>query len=59
MQTSEDFRALVLNEAGGKVSSSLETMADDALPAGDVVVRIAYSDLNYKDGMLSLAASRA
>ena len=52
MQTSEDFRALVLNEAGGKVSSSLATMPDDALPAGDVVVRIAYSDLNYKDGMV-------
>jgi acrylyl-CoA reductase (NADPH) len=52
MQSSDDFRALVLNEAGGKVSSSLETLPYDALPAGDVVVRIAYSDLNYKDGMV-------
>jgi acrylyl-CoA reductase (NADPH) len=52
MQSSEDFRALVLDEAGGKVSSSLKTLPDEALPAGDVVVRIAYSDLNYKDGMV-------
>src|SRR5512132_3735490 len=52
MQSSEDFRALVLDEAGGKVSSSLKTLPDDVLPAGDVVVRIAYSDLNYKDGMV-------
>jgi acrylyl-CoA reductase (NADPH) len=52
MYSSEDFRALVLNEAEGKVSSSFETLPNDALPAGDVVVRIAYSDLNYKDGMI-------
>ncbi len=52
MHSSEDFRALVLNEAEGKVSSSFETLPNDALPAGDVVVRIAYSDLNYKDGMI-------
>jgi acrylyl-CoA reductase (NADPH) len=52
MQSSEDFRALVLDETGGKVSSTLKTLPGDALPAGDVLVRIAYSDLNYKDGMV-------
>jgi acrylyl-CoA reductase (NADPH) len=52
MQPSRDFRALILNEKDGKVSSSLQTLTDDALPSGDVIVRIAYSDLNYKDGMV-------
>lgn len=52
MPRSGDFRALVLDEAEGRVSSDLKTLTDDALPEGDVVVRIAYSDLNYKDGMV-------
>jgi acrylyl-CoA reductase (NADPH) len=46
------FTALVLDEAGGKVTSSIKTLQDDALPDGDVTVAVAYSDLNYKDGMV-------
>jgi acrylyl-CoA reductase (NADPH) len=52
MQTSREFRALVLDEKDGKVSSSLQMLPDETLPSGDVIVRIAYSDLNYKDGMV-------
>lgn len=47
-----DFRAVLLNEVEGKVSASLETLADDRLPPGDVTVRVDYSTLNYKDGMV-------
>jgi acrylyl-CoA reductase (NADPH) len=46
------FRALVLHEAGGKVSSRLETVDDDRLPEGEVTVAVEYSTLNYKDGMI-------
>ncbi len=46
------FTALVLNEADGKVSASLETLDDDALPEGDVTVAVEFSDLNYKDGLI-------
>src|SRR4051812_22709453 len=46
------FRALVLHEEGGKVVPRLETVDDKRLPAGDVTVRVAYSTLNYKDGMI-------
>lgn len=46
------FKALVLEEAGGKVAPSLKTLADDALPEGDVTVAVKYSTLNYKDGMI-------
>ena len=46
------FKALVLEEAGGKVASSLQTLEDQALPEGDVTVAVKYSTLNYKDGMI-------
>ena len=46
------FRALLLEEAGGKVTSSIQTLDDSRLPAGDVTVRISHSTLNYKDGMI-------
>lgn len=47
----ETFRALVLNERDGQVTSSIETLERSALPEGDVLVRVAYSGLNYKDGL--------
>jgi len=46
------FRALVLHEAGGKVSSRIEAVDEERLPEGDVTVAIEYSTLNYKDGMI-------
>jgi acrylyl-CoA reductase (NADPH) len=46
------FRALVLHEQGGKVVPRLETVDNGRLPAGEVTVRIEYSTLNYKDGMI-------
>jgi acrylyl-CoA reductase (NADPH) len=52
MPGSGDFRALVLEQDEGRVSAGVKTLTDNALPEGDVVVRIAYSDLNYKDGMV-------
>ena len=47
----DTFRAIVLNKDGGQVTSTIEQVRRDALPAGDVVVRVAYSSLNYKDGL--------
>lgn len=52
MAQESGFTALVLDEAEGKVTSSLKTLEDAALPEGDVTVSVAYSDLNYKDGMV-------
>ena len=46
------FKALVLEETEGKVSSSLKTLEDQALPEGDVTVAVRYSTLNYKDGLI-------
>ncbi|MFO1145844.1 MAG: MDR family oxidoreductase [Rhodospirillales bacterium] len=52
MAASSGFPALVLEEREGKVSAAIQTVDDAALPEGDVQVRVAYSDLNYKDGMV-------
>lgn len=52
MADGDAFRAIVLEETDGKVTSQVQELTDDRLPDGDVLVRIAYSDLNYKDGMV-------
>jgi acrylyl-CoA reductase (NADPH) len=46
------FRALMLHEAGGKVSSRIEAVDDARLPEGEVTVAVEYTTLNYKDGMI-------
>jgi len=46
------FPALVLSEDDGKVSSAVQELGEDDLPEGDVTVRVTYSGLNYKDGMI-------
>jgi acrylyl-CoA reductase (NADPH) len=46
------FNALVLDQADDKVTASIKRLDEAALPDGDVTVDIAYSTLNYKDGMV-------
>lgn len=48
----EHFTALVLDDTNGKVSASIRPVSVAELPPGDVTVRIAYSTLNYKDGLV-------
>jgi acrylyl-CoA reductase (NADPH) len=45
------FKALVLNQTDGAVQAAIQDLTDDALPQGDVLVQVAYSSLNYKDGL--------
>jgi acrylyl-CoA reductase (NADPH) len=46
------FKAVLLREQDRKVSAAIETLAQDQLPPGDVLVRVSHSTLNYKDGMV-------
>ncbi|MEW6296262.1 MAG: MDR family oxidoreductase [Thermodesulfobacteriota bacterium] len=48
---SETFKAIVAEEVDGKVRASLKDLTANDLPPGDVTVRVAYSTLNYKDGL--------
>ena len=44
------FRALVL-EKNEAFKAGLQTLSEDALPNGDVTIQVAYSTLNFKDGL--------
>lgn len=46
------FKALVLHEKDKGVEARIEQLDDSALPAGDVLVDVAWSGLNYKDGLI-------
>lgn len=46
------FTALVVDkDEAGTVSQSIQTLDDSRLPDGEVTVDVAYSNLNYKDGL--------
>lgn len=49
--TAETFRALVLDQNGDEVRASVQECGRNDLPAGDVLVSVAYSSLNYKDAL--------
>ena len=52
------YRALVVRESEDKkFSSAIEELSTENLPAGDVLVRVLYSSLNFKD-MLSASGNR-
>ena len=46
------FRAVVLEETGGVVTSRIRELDPSALPPANVTVSIDYTSLNYKDGLV-------
>ena len=45
------FKALVIEKDDAGYRASVKDVDDSTLPAGDVTVRVAYSTVNYKDGL--------
>lgn len=45
------FKALVVNQAQGIIEASVQAVQQADLPEGDVLISVAYSSLNYKDGL--------
>jgi acrylyl-CoA reductase (NADPH) len=45
------FRALVLEAGEGRPAASVRDLDESSLPAGDVLVDVGYSTINYKDGL--------
>ena len=45
------YKAFVVEEADGKFVQTIQTLSTDNLPAGDVLVRVHYSSINYKDAL--------
>lgn len=54
----ETFKAILLREADRKVTAAIEQVPVEDLPEGDVTVRVAYTTLNYKDGMVMSGIGR-
>ncbi len=45
------MRAYVVSQDGDQVQGEVTTLGTDQLPAGEVTIEVAYSSLNYKDGL--------
>ncbi len=45
------FDALLLTRDGGDLRAAVAPASEDQLPEGDVLIDVAYSSLNYKDGL--------
>lgn len=54
----ESFRAFRIHQQGKQIVSRLETIGLDALNAGDVVVKVRYSTINYKDALAATGAGK-
>ena len=46
------FKALVVSELDGSVTSEVKQLEESDLPEGDLTIRVENSTLNYKDGMV-------
>ena len=49
---SEEFKAIVLNQEGEQFSREIKTLEKSFLNSGDVLIKVDYSDLNFKDAMI-------
>jgi len=47
----EKFKALVIRQVDKKAACAFEDLTVEGLPQGDVLVKVDYSSLNYKDAM--------
>src|SRR2546421_5584328 len=45
------FKALLATQNDGKFAASIQDLDRASLPPGEVLIRVAYSSLNYKDGL--------
>ena len=54
----QSFRAFRIHQEGGKISARLETLRLDDLAAGEVVIKVRYSTINYKDALAATGAGK-
>jgi acrylyl-CoA reductase (NADPH) len=52
------FKAFRIHEREGKIAAGFEEMSVDALTPGDVVIRVHYSSINYKDALAATGAGK-
>ncbi len=47
------FQAFVVNKTNDNFTAGLQDLTQTDLPAGEVLIKVAYSSVNYKDGLAS------
>src|SRR5579862_8936601 len=52
------FKAFRIHEENRKIVARFEQLTLDDLAAGEVVVRVSYSDINYKDALAATGAGK-
>jgi acrylyl-CoA reductase (NADPH) len=52
------FRAFRIHEVDDKVAGRFENLSLEQLTAGEVVIEVGYSDINYKDALAATGAGR-
>jgi acrylyl-CoA reductase (NADPH) len=54
MSSTSSFRAYVVNKTPDHFTAGLTQLSQDDLPEGEVLVKVAFSSVNYKDGLASI-----
>jgi NADPH2:quinone reductase len=54
----DKFRAYRINEVDGKIVAGFTTLSVDDLSAGNVVVKVSHSTVNYKDALAATGAGK-
>ena len=49
---SDQFKALIINQEGDNFTREIKSIDKSFLKHGDVTIKVDYSDLNFKDGMI-------
>lgn len=52
------FKAFRIHEREGRIAAGFEQMTVDALTPGEVVIRVKYSSINYKDALAATGAGK-
>jgi len=58
MSTTKSFKAFRIHQLDGKIKTGFEVLTLDDLAAGEVVVRVRYSSINYKDALAATGAGK-
>ena len=48
-----NFQAMVLDKVNDQTKLEIKQLSMDDLPEGEVTIRVAYSSVNFKDGIVA------
>ena len=48
------YKAFVIHESDGNFQQDIKVLSTDSLPLGDVLIRVHYSSINYKDALSTI-----